>query len=228
MKRNAAATPGRTARASPVRRRPARAAAESATAAPLSIVILAAGEGKRMRSALPKVLQPLAGRPLLQHVIDTARSLAPAAIHVVYGHGGERVRSALGNAPVSWTLQDEQLGTGHALLQAMPQIPDDHRVLVLYGDVPLIRRETLAQLAELGGTSSLGLLTARFEEPQGYGRIVRNARALVQRIVEQKDATAKQLAIRECNTGVLVAPARRLRGWLGRLTAANSQGEYYL
>src|SRR6516165_2643248 len=120
MKRNAAATPGRTARASPVSRRPARAAAESATAAPLSIVILAAGEGKRMRSALPKVLQPLAGRPLLQHVIDTARTLAPSAIHVVYGHEGERVRAALGHAPVSWTLQAPQRGTGHALLQAMP------------------------------------------------------------------------------------------------------------
>ena len=181
-----------------------------------------------MRSALPKVLQPLAGRPLLQHVIDTALSLAPSAIHVVYGHGGERVRSALASAPVSWTLQDEQLGTGHAVREAMPQIPDKHRVLVLYGDVPLIRRETLAQLAELAGTGDLGLLTARLDQPQGYGRIVRDSRGLVQRIVEQKDATAKQLAIRECNTGVLVAPARRLRRWLGRLTVANSQGEYYL
>src|SRR6516162_10571201 len=195
---------------------------------PLSIVILAAGEGKRMRSALPKVLQLLAGRPLLQHVIDTARTLAPSAIHVVYGHEGERVRAALGHAPVSWTLQAPQRGTGHALLQAMPQIPDDHRVLVLYGDVPLIRRETLAQLAELGGTSSLGLLTARFEEPEGYGRIVRNARGLVQKIIEQKDATARERTIRECNTGVLVSPARRMRGWLERLTTANSQGEYYL
>jgi len=191
----------------------------------LAIVILAAGEGKRMRSALPKVLQPLAGRPLLQHVIDTARSLAPGVIHVVYGHGGERVRRALGDAPVSWTLQEKQLGTGHAVLQAMPHIPENHRVLVLYGDVPLIRRETLARLAALDG---VGLLTARLEEPQGYGRIVRDARGLVQRIVEQKDATAKQLAIHECNTGVLVAPARRLREWLGRLTASNSQGEYYL
>ena len=181
-----------------------------------------------MRSALPKMLQQLAGRPLLQHVIDTARALAPNAIHVVYGHGGERVRSALGSAPVSWTLQEEQLGTGHAVGVAMPHIPEEHRVLVLYGDVPLIRRETLARLAELAGTEGLGLLTARFDEPQGYGRIVRNARGLVQKIVEQKDATAKQLTIRECNTGVLVAPARRLRSWLGRLTAANSQGEYYL
>jgi len=180
-----------------------------------------------MRSALPKVLQPLGGRPLLQHVIDTARTLAPNAIHVVHGHGGERVRSALPAAPVSWTLQAEQLGTGHALLQAMPHIPDDHRVLVLYGDVPLIGRSTLLQLADLAGSDGVSLLTARFEEPQGYGRIVRNARGLVQKIVEQKDATPRQLAIRECNTGVLVGPARRLRSWLGRLTSANSQGEYY-
>ena len=195
---------------------------------PLSIVILAAGEGKRMRSALPKVLQLLAGRPLLQHVIDTARTLAPSAIHVVYGHEGERVRAALGHAPVSWTLQAPQRGTGHALLQAMPQIPDDHRVLVLYGDVPLIGRETLLQLVQLAGAAGVSILTARFEEPEGYGRIVRNARGLVQKIVEQRDATPRQLALQECNTGVLVGPARRLRGWLGRVTRANSQGEYYL
>src|SRR6516162_2326974 len=195
---------------------------------PLSIVILAAGEGKRMRSALPKVLQLLAGRPLLQHVIDTARTLAPSAIHVVYGHEGERVRAALGHAPVSWTLQAPQRGTGHAPLQAMPQIPDDHRVLVLYGDVPLIGRETLLQLVQLAGAAGVSILTARFEEPEGYGRIVRNARGLVQKIVEQRDATPRQLALQECNTGVLVGPARRLRGWLGRLTRANSQGEYYL
>jgi len=195
---------------------------------PLSIVILAAGEGQRMKSALPKVLQPLAGRALLEHVIDTARSLAPQAIHVVYGHGGERVRSALAGAPVSWTLQAQQLGTGHALLQAMPQIPDDHRVLVLYGDVPLIGRATLLQLLELAGADALSLLTARFDEPDGYGRVVRSTRGLVQKIIEQKDATARERAIRECNTGVLVSPARRLRSWLARLTTANSQGEYYL
>ncbi|HEY4447940.1 MAG TPA: bifunctional UDP-N-acetylglucosamine diphosphorylase/glucosamine-1-phosphate N-acetyltransferase GlmU [Steroidobacteraceae bacterium] len=195
---------------------------------PLSIVILAAGEGQRMKSALPKVLQPLAGRALLEHVIDTARSLAPQAIHVVYGHGGELVRSALAGAPVSWTLQAQQLGTGHALLQAMPQIPDDHRVLVLYGDVPLIGRATLLQLLELAGADALSLLTARFDGPEGYGRVVRSARGLVQKIIEQKDATARERAIRECNTGVLVSPARRLRGWLARLTTANSQGEYYL
>jgi bifunctional UDP-N-acetylglucosamine pyrophosphorylase / glucosamine-1-phosphate N-acetyltransferase len=200
----------------------------SARVPPLSIVILAAGEGKRMKSALPKVLQPLAGRALLEHVIDTARSLAPQAIHVVYGHGGERVRSALAGAPVSWTLQAQQLGTGHALLQAMPQIPDEHRVLVLYGDVPLIGRATLLQLLELAGADALSLLTARFDEPDGYGRVVRSTRGLVQKIIEQKDATSTERAIRECNTGVLVSPARRLRSWLERLTTANSQGEYYL
>jgi len=205
-----------------------RARPEAPRAAPLSIVVLAAGEGKRMNSAAPKVLQPLAGRPLLQHVIDTARTLAPSAIHVVYGHGAELVRSALAAAPVSWTLQEQQLGTGHAVLQAMPQIPDDHRVLVLYGDVPLISRDTLLQLVALAGSDGVSLLTAAFAEPAGYGRIVRNARGLVQKIVEHKDATARQLAIRECNTGVLVSPARRLRGWLAQLTRANSQGEYYL
>jgi bifunctional UDP-N-acetylglucosamine pyrophosphorylase / glucosamine-1-phosphate N-acetyltransferase len=192
------------------------------------VVILAAGEGKRMKSALPKVLQPLAGRPLLKHVIDTARTLSPAAIHVVYGHGGERVREALIDEPVSWTLQAERLGTGHALLQAMPQIPDRHQVLVLYGDVPLISRATLAELLKRAGEQQVGLLTARLDDPQGYGRIVRNRRGLVQRIVEQKDATKAQLAIRECNTGVLVCAARLLRGWLTRLKADNAQGEYYL
>jgi bifunctional UDP-N-acetylglucosamine pyrophosphorylase / glucosamine-1-phosphate N-acetyltransferase len=191
-------------------------------------VVLAAGEGRRMKSALPKVLQPLAGRPLLEHVIDTARALAPRAIHVVYGHGGERVRAALAAAPVSWTLQERQLGTGHALLQAMPHIPADHQVLVLYGDVPLLGQDTLRQLLHTAGADGVSLLTAQFADPSGYGRVVRNARGLVQKIVEQKDANARQLAIRECNTGVLVAPAARLRGWLARLTTGNSQHEYYL
>jgi len=181
-----------------------------------------------MKSSLPKVLQPLAGRALLKHVIDTARTLAPSAIHVVYGHGGERVRAALGAEAVSWTLQAEQRGTGHAVQQAMPQIPDGHRVLVLYGDVPLISRATLLRLLEPGAARQLSLLTVELADPQGYGRIVRNGRGLVQKIVEQKDATRAQLAIRECNTGVLVAPAQQLRGWLGRLRTDNAQGERYL
>ena len=181
--------------------------ARAAPPAPLSVVILAAGEGKRMKSALPKVLQPLAGRPLLKHVIDTARALGPAAIRVVYGHGGEQVRAALKDEPVAWTLQAERLGTGHAVLQAMQHIPDEHLVLVLYGDVPLIGRGELAELVGLAGPRRLSLLTMRVEDPAGYGRIVRSARGLVQRIVEQQYATRAQLAIHECNTGVLACPA---------------------
>jgi len=227
-RRDSGAAAGSRDRKRRVRAVSERAHPAPAGALPLSIVVLAAGEGKRMKSASPKVLQPLAGRPLLQHVIDTARTLAPSAIHVVYGHGAESVRAALADAPVSWTLQQPQLGTGHAVLQAMPQIPDGHRVLVLYGDVPLISRETLLQLVALAGTDGVSLLTATFEDPAGYGRIVRNARGLVRQIVEHKDAAARQRAIRECNTGVLVSPARRLRRWLAQLTRANSQGEYYL
>ena len=179
-----------------------------------------------MKSAAPKVLQPLAGRPLLKHVIETARALEPAAIQVVYGHGGERVRTALAGEPVTWTLQAERRGTGHALLQAMPHIPDGHTVLVLYGDVPLIRRATLADL--LGKRSQVHLLTMKADDPAGYGRIVRDRRGSVRRIVEEKDASRAQLAIRECNTGVLAAPARLLRRWLALLKPDNSQGEYYL
>jgi len=201
---------------------------KSGTPAPLSVVILAAGEGKRMKSALPKVLQPLAGRPLLAHVIDTARALGPAAIHVVYGHGGERVRQALATEAVEWTLQARQLGTGHAVLQAIPKIPDDHRVLILYGDVPLLARATLERLVAAGGGQDVALLTMTPADPAGYGRIVRNAEGRVERIVEQKDASTQERAIRECNTGVLAAPSGRLKQWLGGLKAANSQGEYYL
>ena len=211
-------------RAAPPRRNPPA----PSTPAPLSVVILAAGEGKRMKSSLPKVLQPLAGRPLLQHVIDTARSLEPAAVQVVYGHGGERVRAALEREPVAWTLQAERRGTGHALMQAMPHIPDYHAVLVLYGDVPLIRRATLLDLLGSGAHGGVRLLTMRTDNPAGYGRIVRDRSGSVRRIVEEKDASRAQLAIRECNTGVLAAPARLLRQWLGRLKPDNSQGEYYL
>lgn len=202
--------------------------AKSAAASPLSVVILAAGEGKRMKSALPKVLQPLAGVPLLQHVITTAQDLAPAAIYVVYGHGGERVREALGGEAVTWVLQRERLGTGHAVRQALPQIPDGHTVLVLYGDVPLIRAQTLTELLALAGPRRLSLLTVKLDEPRGYGRIVRNARGLVQRIVEEKDAGRRELALRECNTGVLACEARRLKAWASKVKPQNSQGEYYL
>jgi bifunctional UDP-N-acetylglucosamine pyrophosphorylase/glucosamine-1-phosphate N-acetyltransferase len=206
----------------------ARPHTHSELAPPLAVVILAAGEGKRMKSALPKVLQPLAGRALLRHVIDTARTLAPAAIHVIYGHGGEQVRAALSDERVFWTLQAKRLGTGHALLQAMPAIADDQMVLVLYGDVPLIGRATLAGLLTSGGRDKVRLLTMLTDEPDGYGRVVRSRGGAVRGIVEQKDATRRQLAIRECNTGVLSAPARLLRRWLAQLKSDNSQGEYYL
>ncbi|MGH8179408.1 MAG: bifunctional UDP-N-acetylglucosamine diphosphorylase/glucosamine-1-phosphate N-acetyltransferase GlmU [Steroidobacteraceae bacterium] len=194
----------------------------------MSVIILAAGEGKRMKSALPKVLQLLAGRPLLSHVIDTARALEPAAVHVVYGHGGERVREALAAEAVEWTLQAQQLGTGHAVLQAIPKVPDDHVALILYGDVPLLGRQTLAQLVALAGPRQVALLTMTVDDPTGYGRIVRDSQGRVQRIVEQKDASPEERAVRECNTGVMAAPAGLLRRWLEGLKADNSQREYYL
>jgi bifunctional UDP-N-acetylglucosamine pyrophosphorylase/glucosamine-1-phosphate N-acetyltransferase len=194
----------------------------------LSVVILAAGQGKRMKSDLPKVLQPVAGRPLLKHVIDAARALEPAATYVVYGHGGDRVLEALKGEPVSWALQAERLGTGHAVMQATPNIPDDHVVLVLYGDVPLISHATLAELLTLCGPKQVGLLTMMLPDPSGYGRVVRNGRDQVQKIVEQKDASRKELKIQECNTGVLAAPAKLLKKWLKQLKNDNSQGEYYL
>ena len=200
----------------------------SGHSAPLSVIILAAGEGKRMKSALPKVLQPLAGRPLLAHVIDTARSLRPAAIHVVYGHGGERVREALAAEPVEWTQQPQQLGTGHAVLQAIPKVPHDHVALILYGDVPLLGRQTLRSLLALAGPRQVALLTMTVDDPAGYGRIVRDGQGCVQRIVEQKDASAQERLIRECNTGVIAAPAKLLRGWLESLKADNAQREYLL
>ena len=181
-----------------------------------------------MKSSLPKVLQPLAGRPLLKHVIDTARALCPEAIQVVYGHGGERVRQALSAEPVTWVEQAERLGTGHALLQAMPHVPDEHLVLVLYGDVPLLDPDTLARLVALSFPGQLALLTMRPESPDGYGRIVRDPAGHVARIVEQRDASAAELVLSECNTGMLAAPARLLKAWLAGLGNDNTQGEYYL
>jgi bifunctional UDP-N-acetylglucosamine pyrophosphorylase/glucosamine-1-phosphate N-acetyltransferase len=195
---------------------------------PLSVVILAAGQGKRMRSELPKVLQPLAGRPLLAHVVATARALGPEAIHVVHGHGAGEVRAAIAGGDIRWALQAEQKGTGHALAQAMPGVPDGHAVLVLYGDVPLIRGETLRDLVARAGPDSLALLSARLPDPAGYGRVVRDTAGRVTRIVEERDAGSAERAIAEINTGVLAAPAARLRGWLSQLKADNAQGEYYL
>lgn len=200
----------------------------------ISIVILAAGQGKRMKSDLPKVLQPLAGKPLLGHVIDTAAALAPQAMHVVYGHGGEQVRAALGQTLAaavprhSWVLQAEQLGTGHAVQQALPQLQDTDLALVLYGDVPLIRAATLRELLALAGPASMSLLTVILDDPTGYGRILRDTEGRVLGIVEQKDASAEQLRIREGNTGVMAVPVTHLRRWLGQLSNRNAQGEYYL
>ena len=195
---------------------------------PLSIVILAAGQGKRMKSDLPKVLQPLAGRPILSHVLDTARQLNADAIHIVYGHGGEQVQKALAAEPVQWVLQAEQLGTGHAVAQAMPAIPDDHDVLILYGDVPLVRQPTLQTLLEQCNAKSMGVLTVVLADPTGYGRVVRDNAGNVVRIVEQKDANTKERAIGEINTGLMAVPAASLRKWLAELKNDNAQGEYYL
>jgi bifunctional UDP-N-acetylglucosamine pyrophosphorylase/glucosamine-1-phosphate N-acetyltransferase len=195
--------------------------------APLHVVILAAGEGKRMKSSLPKVLQPIAARPMLAHVVEVARTLQPAAIHVVHGHGGEQVRAAFtAQADLQWALQARQLGTGHAVQQALPAVPDDARVLVLYGDVPLITGATLQRLLAAPGT--LAVLAAEPADPAGYGRIVRDAEGRVARIVEQKDASDDERAIGIINTGVIVADTAALRRWLAALRNDNAQGEYYL
>lgn len=195
--------------------------------APLHVVILAAGEGKRMKSSLPKVLQKIAGRPMLWHVIEAARALQPAGIHVVHGHGGAQVQAALAeHTDLSWAEQSEQLGTGHAVRQAMPDVPDGAQVLVLYGDVPLLRAETLLRLVGIGGR--LSVLAAQLDNPTGYGRIVRNSQGHVGAIVEHKDASEEQRRIDLVNTGILAAEATALKGWLERLSSDNTQGEYYL
>ncbi|HMI51713.1 MAG TPA: bifunctional UDP-N-acetylglucosamine diphosphorylase/glucosamine-1-phosphate N-acetyltransferase GlmU [Candidatus Saccharimonadales bacterium] len=194
----------------------------------LSVVILAAGQGKRMNSDLPKVLQPLAGRPLLQHVISAARGVNPDNIYVVYGHGGAQVQAALVHEKVEWILQAEQLGTGHAVMQAMCVIPDDHTVLVLYGDVPLIRSATLQKLVAAAGEGALAMLTVNLEDAAGYGRIVRDSQGRVSAIIEHKDATPEQLQIREVNSGLMAAAAGPLREWLLGLGRNNTQREYFL
>lgn len=195
---------------------------------PLEIIVLAAGQGRRMHSALPKVLHTVGGRPLLAHVLAVAERLQPRAIHVVYGHGGEQVRAAFASAPVRWVEQTEQLGTGHAVQQAIDAVADESTVLVLYGDVPLIRAETLAGLIADVAEPALALLTAELPEPDGYGRILRHPLGHVERIVEQKDATPEEAAVREINTGILAVGAKWLRRWLARLENRNAQGEYYL
>ncbi len=194
----------------------------------MNIVILAAGTGKRMRSALPKVLHPLAGRPLLSHVIDTARTLDPARLVVVIGHGAEAVRSAVAAPDVQFAVQEQQLGTGHAVQQALPLLDPAHPTLVLYGDVPLTRASTLRRLTDAAGQNGYGVLTVTLDDPTGYGRIVRDSDGEVLRIVEQKDASEEQRRIREINTGIIVTPTAPLAGWLASLKNDNVQGEFYL
>jgi len=193
----------------------------------MNIVILAAGQGKRMHSNLPKVLHPLAGKALVSHVIDTARSLSPRKLCLVYGHGGDVVRSTLAAPDLSWALQEPQLGTGHAVQQALPFLDEVGTTLVLYGDVPLIQADTLKRLVQ-AAEGGLAILTVELADPHGYGRIVRNAAGQVVRIVEQKDASAEERRIREINTGIMAMPTSHLGEWLGRLSSNNAQNEYYL
>ena len=193
----------------------------------LTVVILSAGKGSRMRSDRPKVLHPLAGKALVAHVIDAAQQLAPRDIRLVYGHGGAAVKAALAHYRLSWCLQAEQRGTGHAVDHAMSGVPDDDSVLVLYGDVPLVAVDTLRHLVSLVSVDSMGLLTVQRADPDGYGRIIRQG-GHVHSIVEQQDATPEQHAITEVHTGLLAARAADLKRWLARLGNDNAQGEYYL
>ena len=194
---------------------------------PLHVIVLAAGEGKRMKSKKAKVLMPLAGRPLLAHVLTTARLLRPEAIHVVYGYHGDQVLATFDGQPdLRWTLQAEQLGTGHAVGQALRDVPDNAQVLVLYGDVPLTRADTLQRLIQAEG--SLTMLATRVENPQGYGRVLRDGNGLVRAVIEEKDADETQRAINLINTGIVAAQASSLRRWINGLDRNNAQGEYYL
>ncbi|MBV4367561.1 bifunctional UDP-N-acetylglucosamine diphosphorylase/glucosamine-1-phosphate N-acetyltransferase GlmU [Erwinia phyllosphaerae] len=193
----------------------------------MSVVILAAGKGTRMYSDLPKVLHLLAGKPMVQHVIDAANGVGADNVHLVYGHGGELLQSTLTDPSLNWVLQAEQLGTGHAMQQAAPYFADGEDILMLYGDVPLISTETLQRLRQAKPQGGIALLTVILDNPTGYGRILREQDQVVG-IVEQKDATPEQLAIREINTGILLANGADLKRWLSKLTNDNAQGEYYI
>ncbi len=193
----------------------------------LNVVILAAGKGTRMKSSLPKVLHKVAERSMVQHVIDTANSLGASSINLVYGYGADQLKAGLGAQPLNWVLQAEQLGTGHAVQQAIPQIADEDTVLILYGDVPLTRKETLQQLLATRAADGLAILTVILANPTGYGRIVRENGKVVG-IVEQKDATPAQLQINEVNSGIMAVPGKKLKAWLSGLQNNNAQGEFYL
>ena len=194
----------------------------------LSVVILAAGQGKRMHSRLPKALHALAGRPLLEHVYHSAAQLPRARIFIVHGHGGERVRESLAALKAQWIEQRQQLGTGHAVRQVLPQLKSGDTVLILYGDVPLITAHTLARLVDAAGDRGVGLLTATLNDPSGYGRILRDKKGGVTAIMEERDADETQRAIREVNTGMMALPRADLERWVSRLENRNSQREYYL
>ena len=193
----------------------------------MNVVILAAGMGKRMQSALPKVLHPLAGKPLLSHVIDTARTLSPSRLCIIYGHGGDAVPTSMAADDLAFALQEPQLGTGHAVMQALPHLHDDVPTLILYGDVPLTTSASLRRLLDNAGGNKLAILTVDLDNPTGYGRILRKHGKIVG-IVEQKDASEEQRAVREVNTGIMVAPTAHLKKWLATLSNNNAQQEYYL
>jgi bifunctional UDP-N-acetylglucosamine pyrophosphorylase/glucosamine-1-phosphate N-acetyltransferase len=201
--------------------------------APLDIIIMAAGKGTRMKSRHPKVLQKLAGRALLQHVLDTAAQLQARSAVVITGHGADQVEAAMGQnragiRQLAFARQEPQLGTGHAVQQAVPLLADDGMAIVLSGDVPLTQADTLQGLLGAAGSDRVALLTVNMPDPTGYGRIVRNAEGTVQRIVEQKDANAQERAITEIYSGIMAVPVRRLKPWLAQLNNNNAQGEYYL
>ena len=194
---------------------------------PLSVVILAAGKGTRMYSDLPKVLHPIAGKPMVKHVIDTVKHLNARQINLIYGHGADLLKERLADEPVNWVFQAEQLGTGHAMQQAAPFFADDENIVMLYGDAPLIQQSTLERLIAQKPENGIALLTVKLDNPTGYGRIIRENGSVVA-IVEQKDASAEQLKIQEVNTGVMVASGASFKKWLGNLNNNNAQGEYYI
>lgn len=196
--------------------------------AKLEVVILAAGQGTRMKSKRPKVLHPLGGKPLLGHVVDTAKSIGAHRIHVVYGHGGDQVRAAFDGVDINWVLQEQQNGTGHAVRMAMPSVDDDSTVLVLFGDVPLINPETLKRAVEIANSGAVSVVTTLLDNPFGYGRIVRGESGNVLAIREQKDASSDEQAVKEINAGIKAAPSKRLKDWLDALQPNNAQGELYL